>query len=73
MNLKWYDITSYQSWRCFTCLTVVRCVDQLRYEVAGDGDEEGVGDDGDPGEAHHDVVPDSDIVHYWKGSKIPPQ
>ena len=52
---------------------MVGSVDQPGYEVTGHGDEEGVGDDGDPGEAHHDVVPDSDIVHYWKGSKIPPQ
>ena len=30
-------------------------------EVAGDGDDEGVSDDGDPGEGAHDVEPDADI------------
>ena len=43
---------------------MVSRVDQPGYEVTGHGDEEGVGDDGDPGEAHHDVVPHPDIVHY---------
>ena len=36
-------------------------VHQARDEVAGDRDDEGVGDDGDPGEGAHDVQPDADI------------
>ena len=44
-----------------TSLTVHSAVDKLGDEVAGDGDDEGVGDDGHPGEGAHDVQPDADI------------
>ena len=48
-------------------MTVVSGVDQSGDEVTGHGDEEGVGDDGYPGQANHDVVPDTNIVHYPGG------
>ena len=54
----------------YTCITVVASVDQPGYEVAGHGDEEGVGEDGYPGQADHDVVPDANIVHK-SGCRLP--
>ena len=42
-------------------LAVHGAVDKLGDEVAGDGDDEGVGDDSNPGEGAHNVQPDSDI------------
>ena len=53
-----------------TRITVVASVDQPGYEVTGHGDEEGVGDDGDPCQSDHDVVPDSNVVHY-AGRRLP--
>ena len=53
-----------------TCLAVVGCIDQLWDEVAGHGDQEGVGDDCNPGQPHHDVVPDAHVVHY-PGGRLP--
>ena len=50
--------------------TVVSGVDQPGYQVTGHGDQEGVGDDGYPGQADHDVVPDANIVHY-PGCRLP--
>ena len=45
-------------------------VDQPGYEVARHGNQEGVGDDGYPGQADHDVVPDADIVDD-PGARLP--
>ena len=54
----------------YTCITVVASVDQPGYEVAGHGYQEGVTEDGNPGQTDHDVVPDTNIVHH-SGCRLP--